>query len=82
MFLGKNNTDQLVKITERMGTIGLRAYLTKFDIQLDKKEFPSLTNYPAQPWSSCVNVMNEHLCTGEAIDLLSKLLVYDHVGSL
>lgn len=29
-----------------------------------------------------INAENKHLCSDEAIDLLSKMLVYDHVITL
>lgn len=41
--MGKDNVDQLVKITNVLGTKDLYAYLDKFKIKLDQNEFSSLT---------------------------------------
>lgn len=43
LFLGKENSDQLVKITNVLGTAELHAYLEKFKIKLNPTEFSSLT---------------------------------------
>lgn len=45
LFLGKENVDQLVKITNVLGTQDLYAYLDKFKVKLDATEFSSLTPY-------------------------------------
>jgi casein kinase II subunit alpha len=42
IFLGRNNPDQLVKITEVLGTDDLHDYLQKYRIKLDKKEHRKL----------------------------------------
>lgn len=38
-----------------------------------------IVSYPKKEWSSFINNTNQHFCSNEAIDLLSKMLVYDHV---
>lgn len=36
-------------------------------------------SYPKREWSKFINQENKNLCPEEALDLLSKMLVYDHV---
>lgn len=43
LFLGKDNVDQLVKITNVLGTQDFYAYLEKFQIKLDPNDFSSIT---------------------------------------
>jgi len=38
-----------------------------------------LISYPKKEWNKFINAENKHLCSDEAIDFLSKTLVYDHV---
>lgn len=33
---------------------------------------------PTRPWSKFIKADNQALCSEEALDLLSKMLVYDH----
>ena len=35
-------------------------------------------SYPKKPWSKFITPDNQALCPPEALDLLSKMLVYDH----
>jgi casein kinase II subunit alpha len=35
-------------------------------------------SYPRQPWARFVNAENQQFVTSEALDLLEKLLRYDH----
>ncbi len=37
-----------------------------------------LIRYPRRPWDKFITPENKHLCCPEAIDILSKMLVYDH----
>ena len=36
------------------------------------------SRYPKQPWTRFVSADNQHLATTEALDLLDKMLRYDH----
>lgn len=80
MFHGKDNDDQLVKIAEVLGTDELHAYLRKYGLVLGPQYEESLgkAKMPRQPWSNFINQSNEHLALPEAIDLLDRLLRYDH----
>jgi len=42
MFLGSTNPDQLIQITKVLGTDDLRSYLSKYNITLDKKDYPNI----------------------------------------
>jgi casein kinase II subunit alpha len=77
-FQGHDNYDQLVKIAKVLGTDELYKYVEKYDLTLDKNYNGILGNYPKKPWSKFVNNENQNLCPPEALDLLSKMLVYDH----
>ena len=76
-FQGKDNYDQLVKIAKVLGTDDLYKYIEKYGLTLDNHYNGILGNYPTKPWSKFINEDNKHLCSNEAIDLLSKMLIYD-----
>ena len=76
-FKGKDNEDQLVKITNVLGTDKLYAYLEKYGLKLGPKYAGLIYKMSETPWSAFVNAANDDLATPEAIDLISKMLVYD-----
>ena len=76
-FQGKDNYDQLVKIAKVLGTDDLYKYIEKYELTLDNHYSGILGNYPKKPWTKFINEENKHLCSNEALDLLSKMLVYD-----
>ncbi len=78
-FHGNDNYDQLEKITRVLGTADLFQYLEKYNIDLDSKFEGVLGKHSKKPWTKFVSNENEHLVNNEALDLLSKMLVYDHV---
>lgn len=77
-FHGSDNYDQLVKIAKVLGTDSLFAYVKKYSITLDPRYDEILGRYPRRPWNKFVTAENQRLVTPEAIDLLDKLLRYDH----
>jgi len=77
-FVGRDNYDQLVKIAKVLGTPELIKYLEKYDLTLDAHFDGILGRYSRKPWRKFVTDQNKHLCSDEAIDLLDKLLQYDH----
>ena len=81
-FHGHDNYDQLVKIAKVLGTDELVAYLDKYDLELDPHFDGILGKHSRKPWSKFVNGENAHLVSSEAIDLLDKLLRYDHQDRL
>ena len=61
-----------------MGTDELYVYLLKYGITLDAEFRKVLGRRKRRPWSKFVSERNEHLVSEEAIDLVDKLLKYDH----
>lgn len=39
-------------------------------------------SYPKKPWQKFNTNENSHLCPPEAIELLSKMLIYDHADRI
>jgi casein kinase II subunit alpha len=77
-FSGQDNYDQLVKITEVLGTEDFYEYLEKYGLQLDPQLERLVGRHEREPWATFVNARNIHLLSPEAIDLVDKLLRYDH----
>jgi len=78
VFKGRDNYDQLVKITQVLGNKKLSAYLEKYDLDLDSQFEGILGRYPVKPWTDFVTKANRRFVTSEAIDFIDKLLRYDH----
>jgi casein kinase II subunit alpha len=77
-FHGAHNHDQLVKIVKVLGTEEFQAYLLKYEIVLEPQFAASVAGVPKRDWSKFVTPENKHLCPPEALDLLDKLLKFDH----
>lgn len=77
-FCGHDNYDQLVKIARVLGTEDLYSYLNKYGIELDPQLEALIGTHSKKPWTKFVNGENQHLVSPEALDLLGKLLRYDH----
>jgi casein kinase II subunit alpha len=76
-FHGHDNYDQLVKIVRTLGTVNFYEYLQKFDINLDERFEDLKMHYNPKSWLKLVT-SETVLATPDAIDLLSKMLVFDH----
>jgi len=77
-FYGHDNYDQLVKIVRVLGTSELEAYLGKYGIELDPQLESMVGRHTRKPWGKFINNENQHLVTPEAIDILDRMLRYDH----
>lgn len=80
-FLGQNNSDQLLQIVKVLGTDDLNWYLTTYQLYVGCiLNIDDLRKQPQsrQKLEQFVNDKNRHLVSLEAIDLLDKLLRYDH----
>lgn len=77
-FMGDSNRDQLVKICQVLGTEGLFKYLKKYNLKLDDDYYKIIGKHTAKPWSKFIKPDNQALCTEEALDLLGRMLQYDH----
>ena len=60
-----------------MGTDDLLDYMRKYNLTMKSYFQKHLDRYPKRPLKSFVNKSNSHLATEEALDLLSKMLLYD-----
>lgn len=76
--MGNDNKDQLVKITKVLGTEDLFKYLKKYNLKLDNQLTGMIEKCPRRPWSKFVKPEYAALCSQDALDLLDKMLVYDH----
>jgi casein kinase II subunit alpha len=81
-FHGHDNYDQLVKIARVLGTDGLFAYLDKYTLELDPHFDDVLGRHSRKAWVKFVTTENHHLANQEAIDLIDRLLVYDHAARI
>lgn len=77
-FHGQDNYDQLVKIARVLGTDELFDYLDKYDLELDSRFDDTLGRHPRKAWSKFVTTDNQALCNSEVMDLIDRMLVYDH----
>ena len=68
----------MVKIAKVIGTDELFEYLEKYDLELDPHYDGILGRHSRKPFSRFITAENSHLVSDEAIDLLNKLLRYDH----
>lgn len=81
-FHGHDNYDQLVKIARVLGTDGLFAYLDKYTLELDPHFDDILGRHSRKAWVKFVTAENQHLMTPEVIDLIDRMLVYDHAARI
>lgn len=77
-FHGHDNADQLVRIAKVLGTDALHAYVQKYGLYLDNHVQSLLGVFPKKDWSSFITPENKHIATADALDLLDRMLRYDH----
>jgi casein kinase II subunit alpha len=77
-FCGKDNYDQLVKIAKVLGTDDLNSYLEKYNISLSSQLQAMLNRFPKKSLSKFITEENRNTVNDEALDLLEKMLQYDH----
>lgn len=81
-FKGCDNHDQLNQITKILGTEELYEYINKYKIPLEIQLERILGSYKSVKLSSLINSKNKHLASPEAINLIEKMMVYDHVDKI
>lgn len=81
-FHGHDNYDQLVRIAKVLGTDDLFDYLEKYHVDLDQRFNDILGRHSKKRWERFQTSENSHLVSPEAMDLLDKLLRYDHAERL
>ncbi|EKE38486.1 protein kinase domain containing protein [Entamoeba nuttalli P19] len=78
IFEGRDLDDQLLQIVQLFGTNELYIYITKYNCKVDSSLLFTLKNYSTSSFSKFINENNKNFCTVEALDLLEKVLVFDH----
>ncbi|CAI2370767.1 unnamed protein product [Moneuplotes crassus] len=66
-FKGKDNDDQLQKITKVLGTQALDDYLSRYNITLTAEIDKIIGNYSKKPWEKFINQKNEKFTTEAAL---------------
>ena len=77
-FRGEDLISQLDAIAKILGTTKLLQYADKYKEWMDLSILEKIGKYKEVPFETFINASNEHLVTPLAIDLLKKMLVYDH----
>lgn len=77
-FRGSDNFDQLVRIAKVLGFDALQAYLNKYNLELDQHFDEILDRFPQKPWIKFVTLDCSAIAHQDSVDLLDKMLVYDH----
>jgi casein kinase II subunit alpha len=77
-FKGSDNIDQLVQIVNVMGYADMKEYMSKYKPVLENFPFDKIINKTKRKFESFINKDNRQLCDRVALDLLEKMLVFDH----
>jgi len=77
-FLGRDNEDQLAKIIAVLGYQNFLKYVNKYHIDTSRLDVYYLKKKTKKPFTDYINKDNKHLCSNEALDLLKRMLIYDH----
>ncbi|KAH7830084.1 putative alpha subunit of casein kinase II [Monocercomonoides exilis] len=75
-FRGRDDPDQLVKITQVLGTEELENYIRKYELPFELT--PELKGCEKKEWTSFITPECAHLCSADGIDLVDHLLRFDH----
>ncbi|KAI0675644.1 kinase-like protein [Trametes maxima] len=81
-FRGRDNDDQLLKIVKVLGSDEFERYLATYRLYLQTYDEELLQSYPKVPWNRFVTADNRPNVSTDGIDLLDKLLRYDHLERL
>ena len=76
-FHGKSNTYQLVQIVRVLGSKNFKKYLEKYNVSLGE-EYEDIGYYNKRQWVRFMNENNKDLVSQEFLDLIDRLLRYDH----
>lgn len=77
-FNGVERKDALLEIMQTLGTPDLLEYMYKYNIAMTTQLRQMFQTYAPVPFIQYVNSHNEHIVTENSLDLLDKLLKYDH----
>ena len=82
-FHGADNPDQLVKIAKVLGYDDLLVYCKKYGIKLKGEKYEGLSaKMKKKPWETFINNENQHLVNSDVLELLSRMLIFDHVRKI
>ncbi|VDM25392.1 unnamed protein product [Toxocara canis] len=81
-FCGQDNYDQLVRIAKVLGTEDLFNYIGKYQVELDPHYENILGCHSKKRWECFVRSDNVHLISVDALNLLDRLMRYDHTERL
>lgn len=77
-FHGADNADQMVKILEILGSDLFEIYIDKYEIAIPEEVERSINGRRFQQVQLCKFIKNPEKANPNAIDLLQRLLRYDH----
>lgn len=78
LFEGDTFTEVLQDITSILGSDKLFEYIANYGIRMSSIKMTECANYPVQPWDSLITAENSDVATPEALDLVEKLIMFDH----
>ena len=67
-----------MRIAKVLGTDELYEYINKYQMDLDPRFNDLLGRHSRKRWDRFVHSENQHLVSTEALDMLDKMLRYDH----
>lgn len=76
-FKGADDQDQLVQIVKVLGSSDFYLMMNKYKIKVQADMEARLDKIPKVPFQAFITKENQHLCSEEALDLLSQMLLYD-----
>jgi len=79
-----NDIDQIICIVSVMGTQGLLNYIEDYNIDNERTDvlYDILPNFKRISWKHCVKKSFPRFATKNSLDLVDKLLRYDHASRL
>ena len=78
-FRGNDDYDMITKISNVLGSQGLKNYLDKYGLPFPDGASKSALKSKPKHWNSFINNENSYLATPDAIDLIDKCIKYDHM---
>jgi casein kinase II subunit alpha len=77
-FYGADLLDQLGAVSAVVGSRSLLDWAARHRLRISPAQRRAIGKHPAVPLDRFRSAANSHLCCGEAIDLLGKMLCVDH----
>lgn len=77
-FHGVSSFHLLQTIARVLGTKGLLNYVEKYDIETTPEDVDAIPYFEKRNWQSFFNEENEQFSCNEVVDLVDRLLQWDH----